>query len=98
MIVFLNILLSYYSDWLWADYMLYDYFKERFLQKIESFGQQEMIYEKEMLRSVSEKVLNSCKKYNLDPVCEYIHKGEVNFLDVIRDAQTNKSLQILSNK
>ena len=77
--------------------MLYEYFKEQFLKRIESFGQQKLVYEKEKMRLISQRVINRCKKDKMDPVCEYYKKNEGEFLDELRDYQTNKSLQILLN-
>ena len=83
------------SDWLWADYILYDYFKEKFMKKIEIFGTQKLKLEKQMLRNKSEETMKRCKENNLDKDCNYLRKGEKAFLDEVREKQTIKSLQIL---
>ena len=82
-----------FSEWLWADYMLYDYFKEQFLQRTTELGQEKLAYEKEVLRNVSESTLRRCKKQKADRGCEYFNKGEISFLDEIREQQTNKSVR-----
>ena len=93
---------------------MYEYFKKQFLQKTESFGRDKLVYEKEVLRNVSEKTLMGCeplcKKHcgkeklgvvqmkTVNPICEYIYKKELTFLDEIRKTQKNKCLQILFGK
>ena len=93
---------------------MYEYFKKQFLQKTESFGREKLAYEKEVLKNVSEKTLIGCKTLckkhcgkeklgvirmkTMDPICEYIYKKELAFLNEIRENQKNKCLQILFDK
>ena len=84
-------------EWLWADYMLYDYFKSRFLSKLEEFGQQRMELEKEFLRNVSDNTFMKCKQEPQEMYCEYFIKSEMEFLDEIRENQRARSLQVLKS-
>ena len=77
--------------------MLYDYFKIRFKSKLEAFGQQRMEYEKLMLRGLSNTTLMRCKKEPREKFCEYFNKGELKFLDELRETQRNKSLELLKS-
>ena len=84
-------------EWLWADYMLYDYFKSRFKSKLEAFGQRRLELEKEILRNISDNTLLRCKQVPLEKYCEYFNKGELKFLDELRETQRNRSLQLLES-
>jgi len=84
-------------EWLWADYMLYDYFKDRFMTKLDIFGQQRLEYEKQVLRIVTDKKLKRCNHNLGDIDCQYFRKGELKFLDELRDVQTNKSLKLINS-
>ena len=68
-------------EWLWADYMLYDYFKDRFMTKLDIFGQQRLEYEKQVLRNLTDKKLKRCNQNLGDIDCQYFRKGELKFLD-----------------
>ena len=78
--------------------MLYEYFKEQFLQKTAEFGHEKLAHEKKVLRNLSERTLRKCKKQNADEVCKYFEKGEIDFLEEVRENQTNKSVQIIVDK
>ena len=84
-------------EWLWADYMLYDYFKSRFETKLKEFGKQRMVMEKAVLRNLSDNTLGRCDQEPLEKYCEYFIKSEMDFLDEIRDIQRNRSLQVLKS-
>ena len=78
--------------------MLYDYFKVQFLQKTKIYGHKRLVYEKEVLRNVSENTLRNCLEKNGEKDCEYLVKDELSFIEEIRETQTNKSVQIILNK
>ena len=85
-------------DWLWQDYILYDYYKTQFMDRVKAFGRQELDVEKEMLRKVSLQAMNECsnsRKTSSGYFCNYYKKGELNFLDEVREIQRNKSLEML---
>ena len=94
----MNLKFSYYVlEWLWADYMLYNYFKDRFVTKLDKFGRQRLEYEKEVLRNLSESTLHRCKQKPVANFCQYFNKGEIEFLDELRENQRNKSLKLLKS-
>ena len=84
-------------EWLWADYLLYDYFKDRFMTKLDILGQQRLEDEKQVLRNVTEITFKRCNENYADNFCQYFRKGELNFLDELRNIQTNKSLKWLNS-
>ena len=83
-------------EWLWADYMLYDYFKDRFMTKLDILGKQRLENEKQKLRTLTDTTIKRCNENTADNFCQYFRKGELKFLDELRDFQTNKSLKLLN--
>ena len=91
-------LLFLISDWLWEDYYLYDYFKKKFLLRLEEFGRLRLEEEKRILRNFTSKIIRQCeerKPMSRPNICNYISKGEISFLEEVRNIQRKKSLQIL---
>ena len=84
-------------EWLWADYMLYDYFKDRFMTKLDILGKQRLENEKQKLRTLTDTTIKRCYENTADNFCQYFRKGELKFLDELRDLQTNKSLKLLNS-
>ena len=84
-------------EWLWADYMLYDYFKDRFMTKLDILGKQRLENEKQNLRTLTDTTIKRCNENTADNFCQYFRKGELKFLDELRDLQTNKSLKLLNS-
>ena len=50
----------YISEWLWADHLLYDHFKQKFAKKRKSYGLSKLSNEKEVLRRATENVKQRC--------------------------------------
>ena len=48
------------SEWLWADNLLYEYFKKIFLNQRKAFGLQKLKHEKQILEKASNKVKKRC--------------------------------------
>jgi len=48
------------EKWMWADYMLYDHFKEKFQDEIIAFGSDKMDHELEILRHSNQEIQNEC--------------------------------------
>ena len=48
------------SEWLWADNLLYEYFKEKFLKQRTVFGLQKLKHEKQILEQATDKVKERC--------------------------------------
>merc|ERR1712223_496160 len=48
------------KKWMWADYMLYDHFKEKFEDEILAFGSEKMKHELEILRHSNQEIQNQC--------------------------------------
>ena len=86
------------KSWLWADYILYDYFLEKFKKKKADFGQEKLMQEKTELRKTLNTTVNACNTNPADEFCSHLGKAEHPFLDEIRARQTLKSLKILNNK
>ena len=86
------------KSWLWADYMLYNYFLKKFKKKIYKFGHKNLGEEKEKLRKTYKKKMNWCKSHSSDSFCVNLTKGEKNFLDELRAKQKTKSLKILKKE
>ena len=85
-------------DWLWEDYHLYDYFKKKFLLRLEEIGRLRLEEEKLLLRNFTSKIISQCEKRKpmaRPNICNYISKGEFTFLDEVRNIQREKSLKIL---
>ena len=93
----------FFSEWLWADYMLYHHFKEQFTRKITDFGRHKALLKKEIIENVTEHRLNECRKknpytYNLY-ACNLYNEDELVFLDRVRRIQSIRSINKLeSNK
>ena len=85
-------------SWLWADYILYDYFLKKFEKKKADFGHQKMIVEREKLRRAYNTKTDECKFDPSDKFCVNLGKGEQIFLDELRAIQTSKSLKILKSR
>ena len=77
--------------------MLYDYFKDRFMKKLYTLGPQRLEDEKQVLRNITDITLKRCYQNSADNFCQYFRKGELKFLDELRDLQTNKSLKLLNS-
>ena len=77
--------------------MLYDYFKDRFMKKLDTLGPQRLEDEKQLLRNITDITLKRCYQNSADNFCQYFRKGELKFLDELRDLQTNKSLKLLNS-
>ena len=50
------------SEWLWADYLLYEHFKNKFLKKREAFGLQKLENDKRILKEAIDTVKDRCIK------------------------------------
>ena len=89
--------MRFITEWLWADYMLYDYFKDRFMTKLDVFGKLRLENEKQVLRTITDTTIKRCNENIADNFCQYFRKGELKFLDELRDLQTSKSLKLLNS-
>ena len=85
-------------SWLWADYILYDYFLKKFEWKKANFGHQKMLAERKKLRRTYNERTNKCKSNPSDRFCVHLRMGEFKFLDEIRARQTKKCINILQRK
>ena len=56
----------YISEWLWADYLLYDHFKQKFIKERESYGLSQLNHEKEILKRATEHVKQRCIEAQVD--------------------------------
>ena len=91
-----------FLDWLWQDYVLYDYYKIKFLKRIKAFGRKNMDAAKQNIRSTLHRAINQCHhpenatmSESLRHFCAYYNKGEYQMIDEVRDMQRKKSLEIL---
>ena len=67
------------------------------MTKLDTFGRQNLEYEKQVLRNVTDETLKRCNQNFGDMLCQYFRKGELKFLDELRDVQTNKSLKLINS-
>ena len=68
------------------------------MDRVQAFGRQELDVEKEILQKVALQAMNECsnsRKKSSGYFCNYYKKGELNFLDEVREIQRNKSLAML---
>ena len=68
------------------------------MDRVQAFGREELDVEKEILQKVSLQAMNECsnsRKKSSGYFCNYYKKGELNFLDEVREIQRNKSLAML---
>ena len=88
-------------DWLWQDYILYDYYKIKFLKRLEDFGQENMEAEKFNLRNAFKRSMSQClqpgtaeKSKSIAHFCAYYDTPEFQMIDEVRDLQRKESLKI----
>ena len=48
------------TDWLWADYLLYDHFKNKFMRERDTYGVKKLEHEKDILKRATDKVKERC--------------------------------------
>ena len=97
----------YILEWLSADYVLYNYFKKKFVNQIETYGRSRLEYEKNVLKRITNRTITQCnlnlsspKNYNsgINKSCKYYTKGVIALLKEAKKKQTKKSLEKLRNK
>ena len=83
---------------------MYDYYKNKFLLRINGFGRENIDAEKENLRSTFQKTIRQCHQPENDAMsksvrhfCAYHKTSELQMIDEVRDLQRKKSLEIHSN-
>ena len=67
------------------------------MKKLDVFGKQRLENEKQVLRTITDTTIKRCNENIADNFCQYFRKGELKFLDELRDLQTNKSLKLLNS-
>ena len=67
------------------------------MTKLDVFGKQRLENEKQVLRTITDTTIKRCNENIADNFCQYFRKGELKFLDELRDLQTNKSLKLLNS-
>ena len=90
-------------DWLWQDYILYEYYKRKFLKRIKAFGREKIDAEKENLRKTFNQTIIQCHQPENDAIsksaghfCGYYETREFRMIDEVRDLQRKKSLEVHS--
>ena len=48
------------TKWLWADFMLYDHFKKKFMERIIEFGEERLAKKRTMLNSLNTRLRSDC--------------------------------------
>ena len=66
------------------------------MTKLDILGKQRLENEKQKLRTLTDTTIKRCNENTADNFCQYFRKGELKFLDELRDFQTNKSLKLLN--
>ena len=67
------------------------------MKKLDTLGPQRLEDEKQLLRNITDITLKRCNQISADNFCQYFRKGELKFLDELRDLQTNKSMKLLNS-
>ena len=77
-----------------ADYVLYDYFKDKFETKIEIFGRRKLEYENNILHGESDRVAKQCatKSSSTKELCEFHTMGDAKFVELVKTDQKIRSL------
>ena len=93
-IIFENIL-----EWLWADYLLYDHFKQKFSGIVQKYGRKRLDLEKEILRKEAhlEEIRCRAKQWKGD-TCKFYKMHEVTFLDIFRKKQMLQRIEMLERQ
>ena len=87
-------------DWLWQDYILYDYYKAKLVKRVEAFGRKRVDAEKVLLRSTLSRAISQCHKPHdtapnaMSHFCNYYKKDELQMLVEVRDAQQKRCMKV----
>ena len=87
-------------DWLWQDYILYEYYKAKLVKRVEAFGRERVETEKVLLRRTLSRAISECHKpHDTAPnatshFCNYYKKDELQMLVEVRDAQQKRCMKI----
>ena len=87
-------------EWLWQDYILYNYYKKKLEERVEAFGRARIEAEKKILRRALSDALIRCHKpddIEVDAIkhfCKYYKKDELEILVEMKDAQEGKVMEI----
>ena len=89
-------------EWLWQDYILYDYYKNKFLKRIEAFGWTNVNAGRQNLRNTLYRAISQCHQpanitlsRSFRHFCAYYQKDEYQMVDEVRDIQRKKSLELI---
>jgi len=76
------------KEWLWADYLMYDHFKQKFSGLIHKYGRKRLGLEKEILRKEThlEEIRCRSKQWKGD-TCKFYKMYEETFLDIFKKKQ-----------
>ena len=77
-----------------ADYVLYDFFKDKFEKRIEMFGRRRLEYESNILQEESDRAAKQCatKSSSTNELCKLYNLHGPRFLGLVRADQKNRSL------
>ena len=87
-------------EWLWQDYILYDYYKTKFAERVEAFGRARIDAEKGVLRQTLSDAIRQCHEPNdtrsdaTNHFCNYYKKDELQMLFKLREVQEKKLLEV----
>ena len=76
------------------DYVMYDYFKDKFEKKMDIFGRRKLEYENNILQEESDRVSKQCatKSSILKELCELYTCNTFTLMGLVRDDQKVRSL------
>ena len=88
-----------FLEWLWADYLLYDHFKQKFSGIVQKYGRKRLDLEKEILRKEAhlEEIRCRAKQWKGD-TCIFYKMSEETFLDIFRKKQMLQRIEMLERQ
>ena len=76
------------------DYVLYDYFKDKFEKKMDIFGRRKLEYESHILQGEIDRVSKQCatKSSSTKELCQLYTMADLKFVGFVRSDQKVRSL------
>ena len=79
------------KEWLWAEFKLYDFFRERFLEKVDDYGKERMEKDKERLKAANQRLEHDCFYRRKGWIaCQILKNREIPTIRMLRRWQASK--------
>ena len=85
----------HFSEWLWADYQLYNHFKRKFLKIAKNYGIDRIDYENEILKKETHSEKIHCQSKTPQKSCKYYWMPEGQLLNVAGKRQAEERVHKL---